>query len=344
MERPHVLNGTPVSRTVVAECLPRSLLPNQAGEKRMRRTRLISSLIVALLAVVPIAIAHPQGKGQGKEKGEKAQVPKGTGYGAVKQDKSKPVQGRGKASDKIDRPDRGNQMAKTERPDKADKVDKPRGLEREFGGEVVPREFHVFAASPKKGQRLAGLAVARAAKRGMSGDDFIITPEPNRVRILNRSGALLLDLDDDRDVGIWRVVTEPDRNKNGAPSFCRSGAGHPVWGRQWCIDKGFGLGTDEDFRWARAIDFNNVVFQRPITTTELLTRDLLAGLLGDNAFNRLAAHAITLGLVEPLAGRWIGEPVGPRVLLVSSGPRPIAEMVDVDRDNRADLLVVATRP
>jgi hypothetical protein len=313
----------------------------------MRPTRCIASLIVMLLAIAPLTTAHPQGKGQGKEKNEKAQAPKGTGYGAVKQDKSKPVQANAKASDKIDRSDRGNQIVRADKPgkaDKGDKVDKSRGLEREFGGEVAPREFHVFVASPKKGHRLAGLAVARAAKRGVSGNDFIITPEQNRVRILNRSGALLLDLDDDRDVGIWRVVTEPDRNKKGAPSFCRSGEGHPVWGRQWCIDKGFGLGTDQDFRWARAIDFQNVIFQRPITTTELLTRELLVGLVGDNAFNRLAAHAITLGLVEPLAGRWIGEPVGPRVLVVSSGPRPIAEMVDVDRDNRADLLVVATRP
>ena len=29
---------------------------------------------------------------------------------------------------------------------------------------------------------------------------------------------------------------------DASPSFCRSGAGHPVHGRAWCIDKGFGLG------------------------------------------------------------------------------------------------------
>ena len=26
------------------------------------------------------------------------------------------------------------------------------------------------------------------------------------------------------------------------PSFCRSGAGHPVHGREWCVNKGFALG------------------------------------------------------------------------------------------------------
>ena len=29
---------------------------------------------------------------------------------------------------------------------------------------------------------------------------------------------------------------------DAAPSFCRSGAGHPRFGREWCIRKGFGLG------------------------------------------------------------------------------------------------------
>ena len=33
----------------------------------------------------------------------------------------------------------------------------------------------------------------------------------------------------------------PVRNGSG-PSFCRSGAGHPVWGLEWCLDKGYGIG------------------------------------------------------------------------------------------------------
>ena len=33
----------------------------------------------------------------------------------------------------------------------------------------------------------------------------------------------------------------PIRNGSG-PSFCRSGAGHPVWGLEWCLDKGYGIG------------------------------------------------------------------------------------------------------
>src|SRR5688572_11048441 len=32
-------------------------------------------------------------------------------------------------------------------------------------------------------------------------------------------------------------------NGNG-PSFCRSGAGHPVFGREWCRDKGWDVTRD----------------------------------------------------------------------------------------------------
>lgn len=39
-----------------------------------------------------------------------------------------------------------------------------------------------------------------------------------------------------------------DGARNGAPAFCRSGEGHPVFGRRWCIDKGHGLGSDDDRR------------------------------------------------------------------------------------------------
>lgn len=45
------------------------------------------------------------------------------------------------------------------------------------------------------------------------------------------------------------------KDKNGrkgkGPAFCRSGEGHPVHGRQWCRDKGFGLGDDHYYDYRR---------------------------------------------------------------------------------------------
>lgn len=34
--------------------------------------------------------------------------------------------------------------------------------------------------------------------------------------------------------------------QGNGPPFCRNGNGHPVHGRQWCVDKGWGLGSDRD--------------------------------------------------------------------------------------------------
>src|SRR3569832_970707 len=53
-----------------------------------------------------------------------------------------------------------------------------------------------------------------------------------------------------RSQGNTRVIA-PTRHSNvstgsckgGAPAVCRSGAGHPVYGRSWCVEKGFGLGN-----------------------------------------------------------------------------------------------------
>jgi hypothetical protein len=277
----------------------------------MKLTRLMHcALPLALAATAALAGAQGKGKGGGDDKGNK-----GKGNSGVARGKS-------------DKHDKGN-----------DKHDRAR-IVIESGGDVRVGEF---VTSDRKGRRLAGLAVASAARRG-SDEAFLITPVGDRVQVLNRDGVVLVDFEDDRELGNWSVVTEPFRDKRGAPSFCRSGAGHPVWGRQWCVDKGFGLGRDGDYRWSRVLDPSNVVLTRPATTGDL-TRAVLMDVLGSVVLNRLATHAVTLGYQDPLAGRWIGESndSGARVLLVSSGTRPVAEMVDVNRDGRADLMLVSVR-
>jgi hypothetical protein len=217
-----------------------------------------------------------------------------------------------------------------------------------FARDLSPNELRPsvrpLVASNRASHRLAGKAVGLAHARGISDGDIFFSPTGDRVVVQNRGGQVLLDMNDDRarSLGFWRVVTMDDRVRNGSPAFCRSGAGHPVWGRQWCLDKGFGLGSVNNVRWGRTVDPVDVVLQRRVTTGDL-TRDILLGVLGDVAFNRLATHALTLGYVEPLSGRWIGEPTGPQVLVVSSGRAPVAELVDLNRDGRADLMYVGLR-
>jgi hypothetical protein len=59
--------------------------------------------------------------------------------------------------------------------------------------------------------------------------------DSDRDRIILRDGsrAVILDGDD--------FAWFPVRSDRG-PSFCRSGAGHPVFGLQWCLHKGYGIG------------------------------------------------------------------------------------------------------
>ncbi|CAN5893282.1 hypothetical protein BH20GEM1_BH20GEM1_13850 [soil metagenome] len=57
----------------------------------------------------------------------------------------------------------------------------------------------------------------------------------DRDRIILRDGSRTVILDGDD------FVWFPVRSDRG-PSFCRSGAGHPVFGLQWCLNKGYGIG------------------------------------------------------------------------------------------------------
>jgi hypothetical protein len=82
--------------------------------------------------------------------------------------------------------------------------------------------------------------------------DRIRVRDQDRARIINRFWDRNRDWNDRerivlRDRGRTIVLYNDDfvwfpvRNDRG-PSFCRSGAGHPVFGLQWCLNKGYGIG------------------------------------------------------------------------------------------------------
>jgi hypothetical protein len=60
-----------------------------------------------------------------------------------------------------------------------------------------------------------------------------------------RERAADLERQRDRDRrGQDRDIYRRQQQAGGGPAFCRSGSGHPVFGRQWCREKGFSLGVD----------------------------------------------------------------------------------------------------
>ena len=161
------------------------------------------------------------------------------------------------------------------------------------------------------------------------------------VNVRSESGDVLMDMAADRydDIGAWRLRRMGDQRPRGnAPAFCRSGEGHPVWGREWCLDKGFGLGSRAGTLWSRG-PIDDVVFRRYDYGTRL-DRGGLLGVLGDLVLGRLALQALTLGYDQPLTGMWVAEPRSPRLLRVYSGGYPVAEFVDTNYDNRPEILYV----
>lgn len=69
--------------------------------------------------------------------------------------------------------------------------------------------------------------------------------DPRDERDRDRDSDRGRDRDQDRDRdGRWEGRRTEARGRG--PAFCRSGAGHPVHGRRWCVDKGFGLGRRGD--------------------------------------------------------------------------------------------------
>lgn len=82
--------------------------------------------------------------------------------------------------------------------------------------------------------------------RTPSSDDRADRDERRRGR-RDRDDRVVLDdgrvIIVDRDRGDQRVRAN---RRGNAPKFCRTGAGHPVHGRRWCVEKGFGLGDRGD--------------------------------------------------------------------------------------------------
>lgn len=75
--------------------------------------------------------------------------------------------------------------------------------------------------------------------RGDREDNRRVRRQDDRIILRDGNGRIIVISDDGID--------ERFRARQGrGPAFCRSGAGHPVFGRRWCLEKGFGLGNRDD--------------------------------------------------------------------------------------------------
>jgi hypothetical protein len=77
-------------------------------------------------------------------------------------------------------------------------------------------------------------------------------------------------------------------NAKAGPKFCQSGQGHPVHGRQWCVDHGFALGSR-----SRVVRTPRVVW---------LTQPQVVSLMPGGTWLRMERTARQRGFVGPYRG------------------------------------------
>jgi hypothetical protein len=138
-----------------------------------------------------------------------------------------------------------------------------------------------------------------------------------------------------RGRGTDRGANAQAGNGNGPP-FCRNGQGHPTKGRAWCQQKGWVGNTS----WARE-GWGDVIFGggRVPSEERPVRQGTIGGILGDVILGRVTRFGRDEGLSGALDGRWV--PVaGGSVLQLRMGGIPLAELADLNRDGRADLVLL----
>jgi hypothetical protein len=135
------------------------------------------------------------------------------------------------------------------------------------------------------------------------------------------------------------------RKAQAGPKFCQNGQGHPVHGRQWCRDKGFGTGGILNTRWDTR-GWDDVILRGPRGQDRrpgAVSRGGLIDILGDVIYGRLVAEGSQLGATEPLTGRWLHGEGGAGVLQVRAGAVPVAELTDLNGDGRVNAVLISRR-
>lgn len=135
--------------------------------------------------------------------------------------------------------------------------------------------------------------------------------------------------------------------KGNGPPFCRNGQGHPVHGWDWCVRKGWAGDrydryerNDRRRSWDQA-GWGDVIMRGPQPSRDrYMDQPSIADILGDVVFGRLVEQGRRSGYRGALDGRWV--PAGDRgsIMQLRMGGRPLAELADVDRDGRADLVLL----
>lgn len=143
------------------------------------------------------------------------------------------------------------------------------------------------------------------------------------------------------------------RAMRSGPPFCRNGAGHPVHGHAWCVEKGFAPPRYRRYRPQRTYPTPRrwrqyegsstrfrISYEHVRRWNDVLTSAELDIILDRRTRNRLYAHRRALDLRAAIEGRWVPArgPTTGRVLQLRAGRSPLAELADWNGDWRVDAM------
>jgi hypothetical protein len=178
----------------------------------------------------------------------------------------------------------------------------------------------------------ASLAIGTATADQAAAQSGRDRTDTRRTEQARRNDGRVYDRND-RD---WdRDSDRKNKGKKNGPKFCQNGQGHPVHGRAWCREKGYDTGYGVYDR----VDWDDVYMRRGRYDNRELSRRALEEILGRSVYGRFDRQRSRLGYNQPMYGRWVTTDAG-SVLRLLSGSQPIAQIIDRNRDGRADVVLL----
>lgn len=195
-----------------------------------------------------------------------------------------------------------------------------------------------------------GYRTGRAPQR----DDRVYRREDDRV--YRREDDRVYRRENDRVYGRDDDYYEHGKKGKG-PKFCQNGQGHPVHGREWCEEHGYGNGrlrypgdyrNPGDYRYPNGRrdpvwqnrSWEDVIFGRSgrdYPRDRRLSGSLLQDVLGRSAFRRFDNYRRENRLGGSLVGRWIdARNSRGRAMQLDAGSVPLARLFDYNGDGRVD--------
>lgn len=140
--------------------------------------------------------------------------------------------------------------------------------------------------------------------------------------------------------------------KGNGPKFCQNGQGHPVHGRAWCEEHGYGndrLRYPGDYRypdnrrdpvWQNNRSWGDLIFgrrHRDYPRNRQMSRGVLQDILGTPIYRRFDTYRRDNRLGGSLVGYWINAGTNRgRALQLNAGRVPLARLFDYNGDGRVD--------